>query len=486
MSITRVNKQNSVKTSVASFHEVVDPATGRVVGSVQIADALEVDDAVADAQLAAHHWMRTSPKERSVILIRAAAIVRERLVAIAEVLTLEQGKPLSDSKKEILFGAKVLEYYGEEILRLAPDMRASENPDIRSIVRYAPIGVVGAIVPWNYPVDLWCWKVGPALAAGNVIVSKSPIEAPFAIGMMLDCLNDAGLPENVLQDLPGGVPAGAAMAQHPGIGMLSATCSTSAGREIMRLASGSLKRLTLELGGSSPFIVLRDADIENAAQAALRRSFSNAGQICIAVNRIIVEDDVADDFVTAMADLMNDMRLGNGSDPDVEYGPVTTKAVIRTTESHLSDALTRGAKLIRGGKKLQGHNFDGGLFYAPALIDHTPRDADVFNHETFGPLAAVHRVYDAREALEVANDSVYGLAAYVYSNDLEKAWSLAERLECGGVGVNVNDVSELQAPFGGWKLSGYGRELGKEGLLGFMNSQHIKLRVKNQFLDREI
>jgi len=294
-------------------------------------------------------------------------------------------------------------------------------------------------------------------------------------------LIDAGLPAVVLNDLPGtGPEVGSALAEHPGIAMISATASVPAGQSIMRAGAATLKRMSLELGGHSPFIVLDDADVEEAAAAAARRSFSNMGQICIAVNRILVSKPIHARFVEALVAETREIELGHGVEPGVLYGPVLNESVRTRVTRHIDDAVRRGGKLIAGGSIPKGGIYDRGFFFEPALVDDVPDCALAVTEETFGPLAAIRAVADDREALTIANALPYGLAAYVYSGDLERAWSMAEQIEAGAVGVNVNDTSELQAPFGGWKMSGVGRELGREGIEAYRESKHIKLRLRSR------
>jgi acyl-CoA reductase-like NAD-dependent aldehyde dehydrogenase len=343
------------------------------------------------------------------------------------------------------------------------------------------VGVVGGIIPWNYPVDLYAWKVAPVLAAGCTLVAKPPHETPLAIGMVVQCFVDAGLPNGVLNDIPGtGPEVGAALAEHPGISMITATASIPAGQSIMRAASGNLKRLSLELGGQCPFVVLDDADPEEAAAAAARRSFSNMGQICIAVNRILVSRGIHKRFVEALVAETRKIRLGHGVKPGVLYGPVLNESVRERVSRHVADAVDRGGRLLVGGSVPHGDDLDAGYFFEPALVDNVPDVALALTQETFGPLAAIRPVTDDAEALRVANALPFGLAAYIYAGDLERAWSLAEQIEAGAVGVNVNDTSELQAPFGGWKMSGIGRELGREGIEAFRETKHIKMRVRRR------
>jgi acyl-CoA reductase-like NAD-dependent aldehyde dehydrogenase len=355
------------------WHQVRDPANGAVVGRVALACAEDVDRAVAIAHKARRGWETTHADSRAAVLHRAADLIDARKENIARTLTLEQGKPLIDSLKEINFGIQVLHYYAEEGRRIGGSLRPASAAGIKNVVSYAPVGVAAAIVPWNYPVDIYCWKVGPALAAGCPIIVKPPPETPFAIGQVVACFEDAGLPPGVLGNLPGtGSVAGAALSAHPGVALISATASIAAGQDIARRAAGNLKRLSLELGGHAPFIVLPDADIEAAASAAVRRSFSNMGQICIAVNRILVHRAVHAKFVEAMATLTGAIKLGNGLDAGVAYGPTLNDAVIQRTRSHLADALAKGGRLVIGGEPPRSESLAHGSFFLPTLVDDAP------------------------------------------------------------------------------------------------------------------
>lgn len=461
------------------WHDVHNPADGTLVGRTALATAADIDLAVSHAEQSAARWAGTHADERAQILHRAADLITERINPMALVLTREQGKPIPDSKKEIAFGVKVLRYYAEEGRRIGGSLRPSVSSDIKNVVSYHPVGIVGAIVPWNYPVDLYCWKVAPALAAACPIIVKPPHETPFAIAMVVDCLVEAGLPNGVLANLPGlGEQAGVAMSEHPNIACVSATASVSAGQDIMRRAAANLKRLSLELGGHAPFIVMPDADIEAAAKAAMRRSFSNMGQICITVNRILTHETVHAEFLDALTTLTNEIELGHGADPGVSYGPVLNEAVINRVESHIDDAVKKGGRIVTGGDRPSDSDLAKGYFFRPTLIDNAPLDSLPMKEETYGPLAALRPCGTVDELLSISNSLRYGLAAYLYSEDLEAAWALADKLEFGAVGINVSDTSELQAPFGGWKLSGFGRELGPEGLNTFLEPKHIKMRVK--------
>ncbi len=455
---------------------VHNPATGQLVAHYAVATADDVDRAATAAHTDGAAWTRMHPDERAKILRRGAAAIRDNVDEIARILTLEQGKPVPDSRKEILFGAAVFDYYAEEGRRVQGSVRPNSSGQTMSLVTYHPIGTVAGIVPWNYPVDLYAWKVAPALAAGCPVIVKPPQEAPLAVGLVSRLLVEAGLPAGTLSDLPGGADVGQRLTTHPDIAMVTATCSTATGKAIMRSAADSLKRVSLELGGQCPLVVLPDADVELAAAAAARRSFSNMGQICIAVNRVIVHERVADAFVVALARHVEGYTLGDPSQPGVAYGPCTTGAVVDKALSHIEDAVELGARIVTGGHPPQDPDLADGHYFLPTVLDNVPQPALVMHDETFGPVLAVHRVNTIDEAIQVANSTDYGLAAYVYGQDLGIAMAVAERLEAGSVGINVNDVSELQAPFGGWKQSGIGRELGPEGLFAYLETKHTRLR----------
>lgn len=461
-----------------NWYDVCDPGNSETIGRAALATAADIDLAVVAAKQAQSAWANSSPIERASILRKAATLIEQSVDAIATELTREQGKPLPDNRKEILFGVQVLRFYAEEACRIGGSIRPTSDLNIKNVVSYHPVGIVAAIVPWNYPVDLYCWKVGPALAAGCPIIVKPPHETPFAIASVVKCFDEAGVPAGVLGNLQGyGHEAGAALSAHNDIALISATASVPAGQEIMRSAAGNLKKIVLELGGQAPFIVLPDADLEVAAQAAMRRSFSNMGQICITVNRILVHRDVHRAFVEKLHALTAGIKLGYGMTPGIEYGPVLNQSVIDRTQRHVDDAIAKGGTLLTGGFVPGDADLQNGHFYRPTLIDNAPLDSLPMTEESFGPVAAIRSCDSIDEILTVANCLPYGLAAYLYSEDLALAWALADQLEFGAIGINVNDTSELQAPFGGWKLSGIGRELGREGLESYLESKHIKMRV---------
>jgi succinate-semialdehyde dehydrogenase/glutarate-semialdehyde dehydrogenase len=456
--------------------EIRDPASGDLVGEAALGARDDARAALEAAHATFRAWADTTAQERAEVMHRAASLLRDRIWEIARVLTLEQGKPVADAHKEIAFSADVIDYYADEGLRLGGEWRPASGPKIRSLVVRQPVGVVVAIVPWNYPIDLLSWKLAPALAAGCTVVAKPATGTPLATARVIRCFEDAGVPPGVVNLVigPGG-EVGDELVENPISRAIKITGSTATGRRVMQLASRHIKRLTLELGGHTPLIVLDDADLNAVVPAAVRRSYSNMGQICISVNRVFVAQRIESDFLGAFAEQARRLQLGHGLDPGVEYGPLFDEGTRERTSRHVHDALARGARVVTGGGVPLGADYENGWFYEPTLIADASPEMLVMREETFGPVAAVTRIASDAEAIEFANATPYGLAAYVFGRDLERCLRIAERLEVGGVGVNVNDVTELQAPFGGWKESGLGRELGPEGLAACLELKHIRI-----------
>lgn len=455
---------------------IPDPGTGEPAGTASFGTPTDAQTALAAATAAFRSWSRTLPHERAQLLHRAATLLRARTSALATLLTREGGKPYPDNVKEITFAADVVDYYAEEGERVSGEWTPTRSASTRSLVLKQPVGVVAAILPWNYPIDLFAWKVGPALAAGCTVVAKPAEETPLATAAAVACFADAGLPAGVLNLVLGtGEEVGEALVRNPLTRKITFTGSTSVGQRIMAAAAPNLTRLTLELGGQCPFIVCADADLARAVPAALRRSFSNMGQICIAVNRIYVEQPVAEEFATRLAEATRALRVGYGLDPGVDYGPMINAATRHRVEEHVADAVAHGATVLAGGREPDGAAYARGYYYLPTVLSDIRADMRVMYEETFGPVAPVMAVGDLDEALRQANGTPFGLAAYVYTESLDRAFYAAEELEAGGVGVNVNDVTELAAPFGGWKKSGFGRELGHAGLDACLETKHVRI-----------
>ncbi|MFO1267522.1 MAG: aldehyde dehydrogenase family protein [Rubrivivax sp.] len=461
---------------------VRNPATGQVIGSSAYGAAADADRALAAAQAAFPAWAATDVETRARLLRRSGELIRARRSEIAQALTSEQGKTISDSLREIDYTARVFEFYADLApLRADAWKHPQENAGskaLRVLVIHQPIGVVATMVPWNYPVDIFAWKVAPALAAGCTVVNKPSPLTPLCTALTVQCLVDAGIPPGVINNIVG-TNEGLSMKliTDPRSRVVTLTGSTETGRMVMREAAAELKRVVLELGGQCPMIVMPDADLDLAVAAAVQRSYTNMGQICLSVNRIYVAEPIRRRFVEALVEATKAVQPMDGTAPGALFGPMINDTQIERVQRHVQDAVARGGRLLAGGRRLAGAGYDGGSFYAPTVIADAPDDALVMREETFGPVAPVVGYASTEEVIGRANATRYGLAAYVYSQDIGQALQLAERLECGGVGINVNDVCELQAPFGGWKHSGVGRELGSEGLLSYMESKHIRMRL---------
>ena len=453
---------------------IYNPANQESVAEVAVGNRQDARLALQAARRAFPLWSGTSCQKRGEILHHAAERVRDSSEKIARLLTLEQGKPLKFARAEVLSSADVLDYYAEEGKRNYGEWITGQHS--RSIILRQPVGVAALITPWNYPVDLLAWKVAPCLAAGCTFVAKPPSLAPLAATEFVRAVSQAGLPAgaaNVVHG-PGGT-VGAELVESPISRKIAFTGETATGRSIMAAAASHIKRVSLELGGQSPFIVCADADIKAAAASAAQRAFSNMGQICISVNRIYVAEEVAEAFTDELVARAERFRIGNGLDPDVDLGPMFSREQRDRTRVHIADALDRGAHLLSGGREPEGEAYEKGYFFLPTVLCRADHNMRVMREETFGPVAPVMKFRRLEEAVSLANDSPYGLAAYIFTNSLKTALQAAEGLEAGGIGVNVNNVVDHQAPFGGWKESGLGRELGRWGLEAYMETKHIRL-----------
>jgi succinate-semialdehyde dehydrogenase / glutarate-semialdehyde dehydrogenase len=461
---------------------VRNPANGSVVGTSAYGTAADADRALAAAQAAFPGWAATDVEIRARLLRRTGELIRLRRMEIAQALTSEQGKPITDSLREIDYTARVFEFYADMApLRADAWKHPQENAiskELRVLVIHQPLGVVVTMVPWNYPVDIFAWKVAPALAAGCTVVNKPSPLTPLSTALTVQCLVDAGVPAGVINNVVGSNEGlSMKLIRDPRSRLVTLTGSIETGQMVMREAATELKRIVLELGGQCPMIVMPDADLDLAVAAAVQRSYTNMGQICLSVNRIYVAEKIRGRFLDAFVEATRAVQPMDGAAPGALFGPMINDAQIERVQNHVQDAVARGGKLLAGGRRLTGAGYDGGSFFAPTVLADTPDDALVMCEETFGPVAPVVGYASTEELIRRANATRFGLAAYVYSQDIGQALQLAERLEFGGVGINVNDVCELQAPFGGWKHSGVGRELGSEGLLSYMEAKHIRMRL---------
>ena len=453
---------------------IYNPANQEPVALVAVAGRDEARQALQAANNALPVWSGTASSKRAEILHQSARLVREKSDAIARLLTLEQGKPLKNAKMEVLSSADVLDYYAEEGKRNFGEWIA--GPKSRSIVLRQPLGVAALITPWNFPVDLLAWKVAPCLAAGCTFVAKPPSLAPLAATEFVRAVAEAGLPAGAANVVHGsGVVVGAELVENPISRKIAFTGETATGRAIMASAAAHIKRVSLELGGQSPFIVCPDADLQAAAASAAQRAFSNMGQICISVNRIYVSEEVAEPFTEELVRRAERLKIGDGLKEDTDLGPMFSLKQRDKTKEHVADALEKGADLLTGGLEPEGEAFQKGYFFRPTVLARADHKMRVMREETFGPVAPIMKFKTLEEAISLANDTEFGLAAYVFTSDLKTALQASEGLEAGGIGVNVNNVVDLQAPFGGWKESGLGRELGHWGLEAYLETKHIRL-----------
>jgi succinate-semialdehyde dehydrogenase/glutarate-semialdehyde dehydrogenase len=391
-------------------------------------------------------------------------------------MTLELGKPLDEARGEVRKFADAMAFYGEEAERIFGETIPNRSNDYLSVVAKEPIGPVAAITPWNYPVELLGWKLGGAIGAGCTMVIKPSEYTPGAAQIVMECVRDAGFPPGVVNVVYGAGEVGAMLAGHPDIAKLAFTGSTATGQKLFSTVQG-VTRLTMELGGSCPLLVSKQADLDLAAAGAVRRAFRNAGQICIAVNRIYVEEPVADAFVERVVALTDKLTVGDGfADPGADVGPVAMDEIYERTTAHVDDARRRGARILTGE---QPHPA-GGLFLNPVVVADAPHDSQIMTQETFGPAVGIASCTSLDEAVEHANAVPGGLAAYLYTENLGEAMRYAARLDFGNVGVNTTDAGIINAPYGGRRESGFGYEHGKEGLEGYLQLKHVRIRHSHE------
>ena len=449
---------------------VVDPATRVALGAVPQLEAGEVGAAIAAAERALPAWRARPAKERSAILRRWAELMLEHREDLARLMTSEQGKPLSEARSEIAYAASFLEWFGEEAKRAYGETVPSPWPGARILVVPEPIGVCAVITPWNFPAAMLTRKVGPALAAGCTVVAKPAEATPFSALALAVLSERAGLPPGVF-NVGTGAPAevGAVLTSSPAVRGLSFTGSTATGRLLLAQCASTVKRVSLELGGNAPFLVFDDADLEAAALGAIASKFRNTGQTCVCANCFLVQAGIYDAFASRLAEKARALRVGDGREEGVGQGPLINEAALAKVERHVADALAHGARLVCGGRR----HARGGTYYEPTVLADVTPAAQLASEETFGPVAALFRFRDEDEALQLANATEYGLAAYVYTRDLGRAWRVAGALETGMVAINTGILSSEVAPFGGVKQSGLGREGGRHGLQEFVEWKYV-------------
>lgn len=462
-----------VEAASGTSFEVTNPATGEVIGSVADGGVVDVERAIAVAYAARRSWESTTAYERAEILRRADVLMRERAHELARLMTTEQGKPLKAAQNEVNYAADFLRYFAEEATRVHGAWLPSARSDQRFLSMRQPVGVVAAITPWNYPISMLTRKIGPALAAGCTIVLKPAEATPLCAQATFQVLIDAGVPAGVINLVTTSTPApiGEVFTSDPRVAKLTFTGSTAVGRRLASAAGASLKRISVELGGHAPFIVFPDADAVRAAKGAAALKFLNAGQACISPNRLYVHKSQADAFIATMTERVSAVVAGNGLEPKVGVGPLVNEAAVAKVANQVHDALAKGASAPVGGCRLTEGSFADGHFYAPTLLTGVTESMLIYREETFGPVAPVIVYDDVDQVLDLANDTNYGLAAYVYTNSLSTAVRAVEALRFGIIGVNDVNPTSASVPFGGMGDSGLGREGGAEGIAEYLETK---------------
>jgi succinate-semialdehyde dehydrogenase/glutarate-semialdehyde dehydrogenase len=449
---------------------VTNPATGEVVGSIAKCGTAETRRAIDAADKAFASWRKRTAKERSAILKKWFGLLVEAQEDLAQIMTAEQGKPLTEARGEILYGASYIEWFAEEAKRIYGDTIPEPAADKRIVVIKQPVGVVACITPWNFPNAMLARKIAPALAAGCTVVCKPANETPLSALAMVELAERAGVPAGVI-NIVGGVTReiGAELTSNPKVRKLTFTGSTEVGKLLIEQCAGTVKRTSMELGGNAPFIVFDDADLDAAVKGAMICKFRNAGQTCVCANRILVQDGIYDAFVAALQGAMTSLKLGNGLHDGVTMGPLINEGAANDVLEFVEDAVAKGARVVAGG----GRSPLGSCFIEPTVLTGVNDGMRVFREEIFGPVAPLFRFETEAEAVAMANDTQFGLACYFYSRDIGRIWRVAEGLEYGIVGINEGIISNEMAPFGGVKESGQGREGSKYGLDDYLEIKYM-------------
>lgn len=453
---------------------IYNPANLKAITKVANAGTDEAKRAIEAAKDAFPQWSQITGRERGEILYRAYKLMKERADYLAEVLTTEQGKPLLEAKAEVISAYQFLQWYAEEASRAYGEIIPSATKGKRMLVIPQPVGVVGAITPWNFPSSMITRKLGPALAAGCTAVLKPAPETPLSAIEIFKIFEEAGMPKGVVNLVTGDAEAiGKALLESKDVKMITFTGSTAVGKYLMRESAEHVKKLSLELGGHAPIIVYDDADLEKATTMSLASKFRNNGQTCVCANRIYVHEKVIDEFTELLKDKVSQLKVGDGLDEDTDIGPLINEQAVAKVKSQLEDATSKGAKIISGGQAIKG----SGHFFEPTVIAKATDDMIMMHEETFGPLMPIQSFSDEDAVIAKANDTDYGLAAYVFTENVSKAVRTAEKLEYGLVGVNEIALAAPEAPFGGIKQSGIGKEGGHYGMDEFLEKKYVALGV---------
>ncbi len=458
-------------------YEVINPATEEIIGNASKASPVDVENALKSAEKGLKVWRNTAPWQRAYIIRKIADLIREKSDLLAKWLTLEVGKPLAEGAGEINGAADIFEWNAEETKRIYGQTVESRFPDTRVHIYYQPVGVVAALIPWNFPILLAARKISTALAAGCSVICKPDVITPGSVMELFNILHEAGVPPGVVNLLSGDPPSiTEQLIKSNIIKKISITGSTRVGKLILKQAADKVQRVTMELSGHSPFIVFEDSDIDKVTDMAIISKFRNNGQVCISPNRFYIQKNKKDEFINSFINKAKNLKIGNGMDKDVQLGPLTTKKRLEEIERLVEKTKKEGAKVLMGGKRPAG--FNKGYFYEPTVFDEVKDDFTIMKEEPFGPLIPILSFDTFDEVIDRANNNDLGLCSYVYTNSMEKAHKASELMETGTVAVNTAVVALAEAPFGGIKQTGYGREGGSNAIKDYLNVKYTHLGIK--------
>lgn len=450
--------------------EVKNPATGEIVGTTPLMGAAETRRAIEAAKAAMPGWAGKTAKERANILRKWHDLMLENTEDLARIMTIEMGKPLAEARGEVAYAASFIEWFAEEGKRIYGETIPEHQKDKRIVVIKQPIGVTVAITPWNFPIAMITRKAAPALAAGCPMVIKPAELTPYSAFAMAVIAERAGVPAGILGVVTGDAPAiGTEMTTNPIVQKLTFTGSTAVGKLLMEQCAGTVKKTSMELGGNAPFIVFDDANLDEAIEAAIASKYRNSGQTCVCANRMYIQSGIHDAFIEKFSERVKELKVGNGLDDGVMQGPLIVEAAVQKVERHIKDAVSKGAKIILGGNR---HPL-GQTFFEPTILTGVTQKMQVAREETFGPMAAIFKFEDEQEVIDMANDTEFGLAAYLCARDIGRIWRVSEALEYGIVGINTGIISTEVAPFGGVKQSGIGREGSKYGIDDYLEIKYM-------------
>lgn len=465
-----------IEAESGETYAVMNPATGEQVGAISYGDGRDAGKAIAAAHEAFKGWSQLAARERSKYLYNLYDLVRKNRDELAALISAEMGKPLGEAKFEVLGAADNFMWYAEEAKRVYGETIPSSAPNKRLMVMKQPVGVVAAITPWNFPVNMVARKIAPALAAGCTVVLKPAEKAPLSTIRMFELIEEAGFPKGVANLVTGEASAiGKEIIENPKVAKITFTGSTRVGKLLMEGAAAQVKRISMELGGHAPFIVFEDADIDAAVKGLFESKYRNAGQMCICTNRLYVQESIVEAFTAKLVERLKNTKVGDGRVKGVEIGPLVDEAALHSVMGHIEDACEKGAAVAFGGKRLTEGDYSKGFFLEPTVLTNVNQDMKVCYEETFGPVVPVISFTDESSVLEMANDTIYGLAAYVYTQNNSRCFRMAEGLEYGIVGINDGSPTQTQAPFGGFKQSGIGREGGQYAMEGFLETKFVSI-----------